>query len=61
MATEHMNAETGDFAETVLMPGDPLRAQHVGIHGRVRRHGSVGSGTRNGYSIGVDILHRADY
>ena len=24
-----MNAEPGDFAETVLMPGDPLRAQYI--------------------------------
>jgi len=29
MATKHLNAEPGDFAETVLMPGDPLRAQHI--------------------------------
>lgn len=29
MATPHINAEIGDFAEVVLMPGDPLRAQHI--------------------------------
>ena len=29
MATKHMNAEPGDFAPTVLMPGDPLRAKHI--------------------------------
>ena len=29
MATAHMNAAPGDFAETVLMPGDPLRAQYI--------------------------------
>lgn len=29
MGTKHMNAEIGDFAETVLMPGDPLRAQYI--------------------------------
>lgn len=29
MATKHMNAASGDFAETVLMPGDPLRAQYI--------------------------------
>ena len=29
MATPHIKAELGDFAETVLMPGDPLRAQHI--------------------------------
>jgi len=29
MATKHMNAAAGDFAATVLMPGDPLRAQYI--------------------------------
>jgi purine-nucleoside phosphorylase len=29
MATIHINAEPGDFAPTVLMPGDPLRAKHI--------------------------------
>lgn len=29
MATPHINAERGDFAETILMPGDPLRAQYI--------------------------------
>ncbi len=29
MASKHMNAAPGDFAETVLMPGDPLRAQYI--------------------------------
>jgi len=29
MTTKHMNAAAGDFAETVLMPGDPLRAQYI--------------------------------
>ena len=29
MSTKHMNAAAGDFAATVLMPGDPLRAQYV--------------------------------
>ena len=27
MATPHINAEMGDFADVVLMPGDPLRAK----------------------------------
>ena len=27
--TPHINAAHGDFAETVLMPGDPLRAEHI--------------------------------
>ncbi|ELZ1714576.1 purine-nucleoside phosphorylase [Vibrio parahaemolyticus] len=29
MATPHINAELGDFAETILMPGDPLRAKLI--------------------------------
>lgn len=29
MTTAHINANTGDFAEVVLMPGDPLRAKHI--------------------------------
>lgn len=29
MATPHISAELGDFAKTVLMPGDPLRAKYV--------------------------------
>jgi purine-nucleoside phosphorylase len=29
MATKHINAQPGDFAETVLLPGDPLRAQFI--------------------------------
>ena len=32
MATKHMNAAPGDFAETVLMPGDPLRARYIATH-----------------------------
>ncbi len=27
--TPHINAQAGDFAETVLMPGDPLRAKYI--------------------------------
>ncbi|MBS9404561.1 purine-nucleoside phosphorylase [Halomonas sp. TRM85114] len=29
MATPHINAQPGDFADTVLMPGDPLRAKYI--------------------------------
>ena len=29
MATIHLNADPGDFAGTVLMPGDPLRAKYI--------------------------------
>lgn len=29
MATPHISAEVGDFAETVLLPGDPLRAEFI--------------------------------
>lgn len=30
--TPHINAEVGDFAPTVIMPGDPLRAQYIAEH-----------------------------
>ncbi len=29
MSTPHIKAEKGDFAKTVLMPGDPLRAKYI--------------------------------
>lgn len=29
MATPHINAQQGAFADVVLMPGDPLRAQYI--------------------------------
>ncbi len=29
MPTPHINAKDGDFAATVLMPGDPLRAKYI--------------------------------
>ena len=29
MSTPHIGAEKGDFAKTVLMPGDPLRAKYI--------------------------------
>ncbi len=37
--TPHINAQFGDFADTVLMPGDPLRAQYIAesaLEGAVR-------------------------
>ena len=30
--TPHINAKMGDFAKTVLMPGDPLRAKYIADH-----------------------------
>jgi purine-nucleoside phosphorylase len=32
MSTPHNSAEKGDFAKTVLMPGDPLRAKYIADH-----------------------------
>ena len=29
MSSPHINADPGAFAETILLPGDPLRAQHI--------------------------------
>jgi len=31
MPTPHIGAQPGDFADTVLMPGDPLRAEHIAL------------------------------
>ena len=32
MTTPHINAQAGDFADIVLMPGDPLRAKMIADH-----------------------------
>ena len=32
MSTPHNQAKKGDFAKTVLMPGDPLRAKFIAEH-----------------------------
>lgn len=32
MSTPHNSAEKGDFAKTVLMPGDPLRSKYIAEH-----------------------------
>ena len=29
MSTPHNEANVGDIAKTVIMPGDPLRAKHI--------------------------------
>ena len=29
MATPHISANVGDFAESILLPGDPLRAKYI--------------------------------
>lgn len=29
MPTPHISADKGDFADTILLPGDPLRAKHI--------------------------------
>ena len=32
MSTPHINANTDDFSDTVVMPGDPLRAKYISEH-----------------------------
>lgn len=32
MASIHLEAKVGDIAETILLPGDPMRAKHVADH-----------------------------
>lgn len=29
MSTAHIGAKKGDIAETILLPGDPLRAKYI--------------------------------
>ena len=29
MATPHIGANKGDIAQTILLPGDPLRAKYI--------------------------------
>ena len=43
MPAKHINAQRGDFARTVLMPGDPLRAQYIADNflGNARRVNDV--------------------
>ena len=31
MGSIHIEANVGDIAETILMPGDPLRAKHMAL------------------------------
>ena len=35
MGTPHNEAQTGDIAKTVLMPGDPLRAKYIAIRSAI--------------------------
>ena len=32
MATPHLEADPDGFAETILLPGDPLRAKFIADH-----------------------------
>ena len=60
MATPHISAEKGDFAKTVLMPGDPLRAKFIAdtflkdVRQVTGVRGMLGfTGTYEGHSIGI--------
>ncbi|WP_412029288.1 purine-nucleoside phosphorylase [Deinococcus yunweiensis] len=58
--TIHLNAEPGQIAETVLLPGDPLRAQHIAetffenpvLHNTVRGMNGY-TGTYRGQRVSV--------
>lgn len=45
MATPHISAASGDFAQTVIMPGDPLRARYIAE--RFLERGRLVTGVRN--------------
>ena len=56
----HVRAEPGDYAEAVLLPGDPLRAKYIaetyleGVEQRNAERGLLGyTGTWNGKSVSV--------
>ena len=66
MSTPHNSATPGDFAKTVLMPGDPLRAQFIaenflndcrlvnnvrGIRGYLQGRAGERHGQRHGYAV----------
>lgn len=60
MATPHLSAEPGDYAPTVLLPGDPLRAKYIAENflQDVRQVNAVRNmlgftGTYNGTAISV--------
>ena len=65
MATPHISAEKGDFAKTVLMPGDPLRAKFIAdtflkdVRQVTGVRGMLGfTGTYEGRPISGNALHR---
>src|SRR5579862_6606732 len=56
----HIRAELGDYAEAVLLPGDPLRAKYIAetfLDGPTQRNGERGllgyTGTYNGKPVSV--------
>ena len=60
MSTPHINTNSGDFAETVLMPGDPLRAKYIAEHFLEDARQVTGvrnmfgfTGTYNGKSVSI--------
>ena len=63
MSTPHISAEKGDFAKTVLMPGDPLRAKFIAdtflkdVRQVTGVRGMLGfTGTYEGRPISVTVL-----
>ena len=36
--TPHIEANVGDYAKTVLLPGDPLRAKYIAENEYKKRH-----------------------
>ena len=51
MATPHIDAEPGDFAPSVLMPGDPLRATYI-----AERHLEQAHLVTNGLDVAIQVL-----
>ena len=71
MTTPHINAKPGAFAETILMPGDPLRAKLIAetyledaeqvcdvrnmLHRDIQRPTPVCNGTWHGYPVLLNL------
>lgn len=71
MGTPHNEAQAGEFAKTVLMPGDPLRARFIAetfleaprlvnnVQGRTGLHGNLSGNAGIGHGVrNGSALHR---
>ena len=58
MSTPHINANIGDFAKTVIMPGDPMRAKYIAdnfLENAILINDIRGAFAYTGYYKGVQV------